>query len=167
MTKPTIEDTKRYEKLYSKHIQSCESLDESKSHSSVLPLLRLPKLKSVKSSCKTICSSTYMTISMTSYQDVNGFSEQHPWNAQDRNENEVKLNLTLTFVHVFAASVERLILTEQHHVNEEDQHRRCTSRREWWLGFRQESDPLPEHHEDHVSEQQHEENDLRQELQED
>lgn len=95
------------------------------------------------------------------------FSQQHPRNTKNRHHNEYLLQQLLERVHELIATVQRWRRRLQHHVDEHNQHRRCTTGRiDLFRRFRLIHDPLEEHHENHVSEQQHQEQHLRHELQE-
>lgn len=65
--------------------------------------------------------------------DVQWFAEQHDGNAEDSDDDEVELKVALALEHVGIARSYGLGLREQHHVNEEDQHRRGAVRRQFHI----------------------------------
>lgn len=63
--------------------------------------------------------------------DVQWFAEQHDRNAEHGDDDEVELQVALALEHVGVAGTDGLRLREQHHVNEEDQHRWGAGRRQF------------------------------------
>lgn len=109
--------------------------------------------------------SNSLRVTLPSARDVNRLPDQHPRNAQNPNQHTHQLHQVLTTVHVFITSWQRLVVTEQHHVDEVNQDGRRTSGGIRLLRLRVEPDPLPEHHEHQIPEEKNQEDDLRQKLQ--
>lgn len=100
--------------------------------------------------------------------DVQRFAQQHPGNAKQSNEYENSFQRGLTIEHVFIAAIQRWSVLEQHHINEHNQDGGGTTgsvRLEVSLCCV--SHPFEEHHENHITEQQNQEQNLGHELQND
>lgn len=114
----------------------------------------------------SISLSTYVRIRFLCAQNVQRFSQQHPRNAQQANDQEYSLNCSLSVEHEFIAIGNRFGIFEQHHVNEQNQNRWSAGWRvDGDIGFVRVENPFQKHHEHHVAEQQHQEQHLRQEFQ--
>lgn len=99
--------------------------------------------------------------------NVQGLAQQHPGNTDQGNEYKYSFNAGLAFEHVFVATVQWFGVLEQHHVDEHNQNGRSTAGCIGLeVGFGSVLNPLEEHHEDHVAEQQNQEQNLWQKFQE-
>lgn len=98
--------------------------------------------------------------------NVQWFAQQHPGNANQGNEHKHPLHRGLGIEHVFLAAIQGFGVFEQHHVDEHNQYgwgaTRCGGLQ---ITLGRVCYPFEEHHEDHVTEQQDQEQNLWQEFQ--